>query len=98
MACLTQTLPESLTLDQLKVMVEDIYKPLVGKTFMGSIIEKHSSKVRTGGPRDVVRVDSQDTQQLMQTIVNAVEAVSRKYKPHQSGEKVWKGITMTSPP
>ena len=98
MAFLTQTLPESLTLDQLKVMVEDIYKPLVGKTFMGSIVEKHSSKVRTGGPRDVVRVDSQETQQLMQTIVDEVEAVSRRYKPRQSGEKVWKGITMTPCP
>ena len=98
MACLTQTLPESLTLDQLKGMVKDIYKPLVGKTFMGSIIEKHFSKVQTGGPRDVVRVDSQETQQLMQTIVDEVEAVSRRYKPHQPGEKVWKGITMTPCP
>ena len=30
----------------------------------------------------------------MQTIVDEVEAVSRRYKPHQPGEKVWKGITM----
>ena len=43
----------------------------------------------------MVEVESRSTQQLIQTIVDEVEAVSRRYKPHQSGEKVWKGITMT---
>ena len=85
----------SLTLSELKEAVEAIYEPLLGKSFTGSISTRDTDAVCTGGPRDVVEVESRSTQRLMQTIVDEVEAVSRRYKPRQSGEKVWKGITMT---
>ena len=77
MTCPIQPLPQPKTLDQLKGMLEAIYQPLQGKTFTGSIVERNSSKVRTGGRRDVVQVYSQDTQQLMKAIVERVEEVSR---------------------
>ena len=94
MTCPTQALSQPLTLDRLKEEVKAIYKPLLWRTFKGSVIDiNNTTAVCTGGPRDVVQVESKDTQQLMQTIVNAVEAVSRRYKPDQPGEKVWKGIT-----
>ena len=93
MTCLTQFL----TLDQLKEEVEAIYKPLLEKTFTGFIKYRKSPAVCTGGPRDVVQVESLNIQLQMQAIKAGVDEVSKMYiqvlPPIPDGERVWKGIT-----
>ena len=102
MTCPIQPLPQPQTLDQLKEVVEAIYKPLLGNTFKGCIIQKNSPAVCTGGPRDVVQVESQDIQLQMQDIEVIVDEVSKMYiqvsPPIPDGERVWKGITARNYP
>ena len=88
---------QSLTLDQLKGVVEAIYKPLLGETFTGFIKYRDSTAVCTGGPRDVVQVESPHIKLRMQDIEAGVDKVSKMYiqvsLPIPDGERVWKGIT-----
>ena len=83
-----------LTLEELVSEIEAIYEPLLGKAFVGSIHERNTTAVCTGGPRDVVNVDDEDVCESMKTIVHEVEKVSKKFQPENAGEKVWKGITI----
>ena len=84
----------------LKQEIEAIYEPLRGETFRGSIDERKTRAVRTGGPRDVVTVDCEEFKviRLMKTIVDEIERVSEKFKPYDGEEKVWKGITFYNGP
>ena len=84
----------------LKQEIEAIYKPLRGETFRGSIDERKTRAVRTGGPRDVVNVDHKEFEviELMKTIEVEVERVSKKFEPYDGEEKVWKGITSYNGP
>ena len=81
----------SLTLNQFKTEIEAIYEPLLGKAFV-SIHERRTEKVSTGGPRDIVSVDSPDVCKLMGRICVQIMEVSKKFEPHNLKEKVWKGI------
>ena len=87
----------ALTLKEFALEIEAIYQPLLGKTFEGSIDEKNTTAVCTGGPRDVVNVDNDDVCELMKTIVENITKVSSKFEPDNTNEKVWKGITMNPP-
>ena len=79
-----------MTMEELVLEIKAIYKPLFGKTFQGSIHEKDTDAVSTGGPRDIVNVDDTDVCQIMGTIVQMIKS---KFE-----ESVWKGITMSPTP
>ena len=88
----------SLTLEELALEIKAIYKRLRGQTFRGSIHERDTPAVCTGGTRDVVNVDDEEAIELMETIVDEVERVSMKFEPYNPEEKVWKGITLNPEP
>ena len=84
-------------LEQFKTKIEVIYQQLRGLEFQGSIYDRDSKAVCTGGPRDVVNVNSQNVLDIMTIIKEQIEVLSANYEPNDGKEKVWKGITLYPP-
>ena len=86
-----------MSLTQLKSEIKAIYKQLKGKEFEGSIHERDTQAVCTGG-RDVVNVYDDEVCNIMGTIESEIEELSEEFEPDCDEEIIWKGITLKPEP
>ena len=83
---------------QLKSEIKAIYKQLKGKEFEGSIHERNTQAVSTGGRRDVVNVYDDGVRGIMERIESEIEELSEEFEPDCDEEIIWKGITLKPEP
>lgn len=84
--------------DEFISRLKSIYKPLKGQEFEAECEESgNTSAMITGGPRDILVVQDQDTIAILGNIIDEVEKLQRKYNQLRGSpkdtERVWKGIT-----
>ena len=84
--------------DEFVSQLKRIYKPLKGREFEAECEERgNTTATITGGPRDILVVQDQDTIDILDTIIGKVDKLQQEYNRLKGSpmgtERVWKGIT-----